>query len=468
MSAYTRQKGKSKYTNRMRLERASPKQSSDTHKTPYDRVKRCRERKINIKASERVNVDAEEYTTCIQVDLKQGFQNCSFDREEPLAVYLCRNCEEHFVRQQTTDTGCDERRNCDRLWIHSRGNLSYCLSFCSTASQVTYEGGDCSHRFSWAVLPRGAHTCRPAGPPRGREAWSSSNAPPSQRRGWISLVVRRERASCRRAVERERAVSRSAVLEGRGPKHGWLAVRGDSRRRQLHFSHTRSLARGRASPSSGALVGSHAVTQTTCSCRSEAASQDGRRPTRMTAGSRHRHRTPPPQLLMTDFSILHNDVFGSLSGKTRVQGLDADMVTRNVLAEKQFNVGTRRFFVVRSQRDRPTSSLVYGPDLPSTAVGEPRQTLQSSLLLCASSLDVGHSAMLAPRTEGGTASGQQPSLALIANVPSTFDCRGVDTPRRRKWVAVTNHTRSPVPACSGCVSQLHVPFARFALPQTPD
>ncbi|KAJ8870640.1 hypothetical protein PR048_029663 [Dryococelus australis] len=39
------------------LERASQKQSSDTHKTPYDRVKLCRERKIYIKASERVNVD---------------------------------------------------------------------------------------------------------------------------------------------------------------------------------------------------------------------------------------------------------------------------------------------------------------------------------------------------------------------------------------------------------------------------
>ncbi|KAJ8888515.1 hypothetical protein PR048_008006 [Dryococelus australis] len=32
-------------------------QSSDTHETPYGRVKRCRERKINIKASERVNID---------------------------------------------------------------------------------------------------------------------------------------------------------------------------------------------------------------------------------------------------------------------------------------------------------------------------------------------------------------------------------------------------------------------------
>ncbi|KAJ8869763.1 hypothetical protein PR048_028771 [Dryococelus australis] len=29
----------------------------DTHKTPHDRVKLCRERKINIKASERVSVD---------------------------------------------------------------------------------------------------------------------------------------------------------------------------------------------------------------------------------------------------------------------------------------------------------------------------------------------------------------------------------------------------------------------------
>ncbi|KAJ8872772.1 hypothetical protein PR048_026388 [Dryococelus australis] len=41
---------------------ASQKQSSDTHKTPYDRVKRCRERKINIKAFERVNADWLDYS----------------------------------------------------------------------------------------------------------------------------------------------------------------------------------------------------------------------------------------------------------------------------------------------------------------------------------------------------------------------------------------------------------------------
>ncbi|KAJ8868462.1 hypothetical protein PR048_029990 [Dryococelus australis] len=34
---------------------------------------------------------AEEYTTCIQVDLEQGFQKCSFYREEPLAVLLGAN-----------------------------------------------------------------------------------------------------------------------------------------------------------------------------------------------------------------------------------------------------------------------------------------------------------------------------------------------------------------------------------------
>ncbi|KAJ8882645.1 hypothetical protein PR048_014457 [Dryococelus australis] len=43
--------------NRIRLERASQKQFSDTHKTPYDGAKPCRERKKFIKASEHVNVD---------------------------------------------------------------------------------------------------------------------------------------------------------------------------------------------------------------------------------------------------------------------------------------------------------------------------------------------------------------------------------------------------------------------------
>ncbi|KAJ8867068.1 hypothetical protein PR048_032930 [Dryococelus australis] len=42
--------------NHIRLKIASQNQSRDAHKTPYDRVKLCWERKINMKASERVNV----------------------------------------------------------------------------------------------------------------------------------------------------------------------------------------------------------------------------------------------------------------------------------------------------------------------------------------------------------------------------------------------------------------------------
>ncbi|KAJ8880026.1 hypothetical protein PR048_020648 [Dryococelus australis] len=56
MSAYIRQKAKSKYRNRMRLERASQKEPSDINNMSDDRVKRCRERKI-IKTSGRVNSD---------------------------------------------------------------------------------------------------------------------------------------------------------------------------------------------------------------------------------------------------------------------------------------------------------------------------------------------------------------------------------------------------------------------------
>lgn len=61
MSAYASQKAKSKYRDRIRLERASQEQSSDTHKRPYNRVKRCRERKT-MKASERINDDASTST----------------------------------------------------------------------------------------------------------------------------------------------------------------------------------------------------------------------------------------------------------------------------------------------------------------------------------------------------------------------------------------------------------------------
>ncbi|GFR14861.1 uncharacterized protein TNCT_646261 [Trichonephila clavata] len=42
---YTRQKDKSKYRAQVRFEKASQNHSSGTNKTPYDRVKHCREHK---------------------------------------------------------------------------------------------------------------------------------------------------------------------------------------------------------------------------------------------------------------------------------------------------------------------------------------------------------------------------------------------------------------------------------------
>ncbi|KAJ8888190.1 hypothetical protein PR048_007677 [Dryococelus australis] len=103
-SAFTRQKAKSKYINRIRLERVSQKQSSDTHETPYDRVKRCRERKINIKASECVNLashqgDPDSIPGCVTPDFRM-WESCrtmpltgGFSRGSPVSSSLSfRSC----------------------------------------------------------------------------------------------------------------------------------------------------------------------------------------------------------------------------------------------------------------------------------------------------------------------------------------------------------------------------------------
>ncbi|GFY14731.1 uncharacterized protein TNCV_647751 [Trichonephila clavipes] len=63
MSAYMRQKVKSKYRNRIRLERASQEKSNCTTKTPYDRVKQCQERK---------RMNGAELTTTVPVHLQLG------------------------------------------------------------------------------------------------------------------------------------------------------------------------------------------------------------------------------------------------------------------------------------------------------------------------------------------------------------------------------------------------------------
>ncbi|KAJ8894478.1 hypothetical protein PR048_007132 [Dryococelus australis] len=81
-STYTRQIAKSKYRNRIRLERASQKQYNDTHKTSYDRMKRCQGRKINIKASERVN------TGKAQLNTRQLCYTCAAMRYTSLAAAL--------------------------------------------------------------------------------------------------------------------------------------------------------------------------------------------------------------------------------------------------------------------------------------------------------------------------------------------------------------------------------------------
>ncbi|GFT89432.1 uncharacterized protein TNCV_4387131 [Trichonephila clavipes] len=54
MSAYTRQKAKSKYRDCIRLERASQVQSNGINKIPYDSAKQCRENK-RMNAAERIN-----------------------------------------------------------------------------------------------------------------------------------------------------------------------------------------------------------------------------------------------------------------------------------------------------------------------------------------------------------------------------------------------------------------------------
>uniref|UniRef100_T1I386 Uncharacterized protein n=1 Tax=Rhodnius prolixus TaxID=13249 RepID=T1I386_RHOPR len=54
MSAYTHRIAKTKYRDRIQLERASQEQSNGNNKTPYDRVQLCRERK-RMNAAERIN-----------------------------------------------------------------------------------------------------------------------------------------------------------------------------------------------------------------------------------------------------------------------------------------------------------------------------------------------------------------------------------------------------------------------------
>ncbi|KAJ8867113.1 hypothetical protein PR048_032976 [Dryococelus australis] len=81
MSCYTRQRAKSKYRNRIRLERASEKQSSDARKTPYDPVKRCRERAFIFELSVK-----ERFVRLIIFCIYVVFLNKKLDNTRPALV----------------------------------------------------------------------------------------------------------------------------------------------------------------------------------------------------------------------------------------------------------------------------------------------------------------------------------------------------------------------------------------------
>ncbi|KAJ8897412.1 hypothetical protein PR048_002758 [Dryococelus australis] len=117
ISAYTRQKAKSKYRNRILLERASQKQSTNTHKTPHDRVKRCKERKINIKVSERVNVVVftQNKRLCLQHSQTQFSSSSS--------LRPASENSPHPFTNLTGSTGlCLSTSSRSYAWLHHRGS----------------------------------------------------------------------------------------------------------------------------------------------------------------------------------------------------------------------------------------------------------------------------------------------------------------------------------------------------------
>ncbi|KAJ8894910.1 hypothetical protein PR048_000217 [Dryococelus australis] len=119
-------------TNRIRLERTSQKQiqSSDTHKTQYNRVKRCRERKINIKASERVNVDVftRNRLPCPQHNQIQSFlsvkvQGLLFVKEsrEPMRVSMKQHRNERAGKTGDPREKPADQRHRPARFPHAKG-----------------------------------------------------------------------------------------------------------------------------------------------------------------------------------------------------------------------------------------------------------------------------------------------------------------------------------------------------------
>ncbi|KAJ8866113.1 hypothetical protein PR048_033637 [Dryococelus australis] len=148
MSTYTRQKAKSKYRNRIRLERESQKQSSDTHKTPYDRVKRCRERVCPLQAGDNPSPGR---GALIKEDTKRG------------EVICWRDCT-HLATGGSleVDPAGNGRKLCCRECIHCGAAVAEWL----TCSPPTKANRVKSHTGSLRIFASGNRTGRfPVSPP---------------------------------------------------------------------------------------------------------------------------------------------------------------------------------------------------------------------------------------------------------------------------------------------------------------
>ncbi|KAJ8882682.1 hypothetical protein PR048_014494 [Dryococelus australis] len=95
ISAYTRQKANSKYRNLIRLERASQKQSIDTHKTAYDRptFEECRQRKdsrqlsaLRVEAMRQLESEQESALQHTRCEATKTQNSCRQTRQEVLDV----------------------------------------------------------------------------------------------------------------------------------------------------------------------------------------------------------------------------------------------------------------------------------------------------------------------------------------------------------------------------------------------
>ncbi|KAJ8878657.1 hypothetical protein PR048_019240 [Dryococelus australis] len=117
--------------NRIWFERASQKQSSDTHKTPYDRVKRCRERKIIIKASERVNPAHRKYSRTGSTKVERVVEpSChAIDRSPaPATIWVTwfDPGSEHFHRVTRGTLPPPSSRRRDERYLASGGTTTQC------------------------------------------------------------------------------------------------------------------------------------------------------------------------------------------------------------------------------------------------------------------------------------------------------------------------------------------------------